>query len=221
MKTIACLSQKGGVGKSTLARLIAVAYAKSGHRVKIADFNVKQKTCVNWVTARMKAEHKPEVAAEPFSSVQIALKQSALYDLMVFDTRPDSDTESLAIAKASDLVLLPTGVTVDDLEPQIALARELKLKGIPAGRMRFVITNPPESVKIVEEARQLIVDRGFMTIPTTLPFRISYQQALDSGLALNEVAIGVFRHRLQPLNDRADTQAAEIQRALKQTEKAA
>lgn len=221
MRTIACLSQKGGVGKSTLARLIAVSFARSNWRVKIADFNIKQKTCVNWVTVRMKAGHKPDIAAEPFSSAQVALKQRELYDLMVFDTRPDSDTESLAIAKISDLVLLPTGVTVDDLEPQIGLARELTLKGVPAARLRFVITNPPDSARIIEQARELLEGRGFKSITTSLPFRISYQQALDSGLALNEVAVGVFQRRLQPLNDRADAQASEIFEALEKVERAA
>lgn len=215
MRTIACLSQKGGVGKSTLARLVAVAHARRGLRVKIADFNVKQKTCVNWVAARLKAGHRPEIAAEPFSSVAIALKQADLYDLMVFDTRPDSDIESLAIARVSDLVLIPTGVTVDDLDPQIGLARELKLKGVKPGQIRFVITNPPNSVKVIDEARELITGRGFQVIPTTIPFRISYQLALDQGLALNEVSVGSFQVKLAPLNDRADAQAREIINAMK------
>ena len=34
---ISLISQKGGVGKSTLARLLAVEIAKAGWRVKIAD----------------------------------------------------------------------------------------------------------------------------------------------------------------------------------------
>lgn len=209
MRTIACLSQKGGVGKSTLARLIAVAQAKRGSRVKIADFNLKQKTCVKWAATRSKAGHKPEIAAEPFSSVKVALSQSA-YDLMVFDTRPDSDTESLAIAQVSDLVILPTGVTIDDLEPQVNLAHELKMKGIHSGRIRFVITNPPNSSKIIEEVSDFITARGFITLSSNVPFRITYQQALDSGLALNELDTGFFIRRLGSLNKRADALAMEI-----------
>lgn len=37
---IGCISQKGGVGKSTLARLIAREYANSGWNVKIADLDI-------------------------------------------------------------------------------------------------------------------------------------------------------------------------------------
>lgn len=221
MRTISCLSQKGGVGKSTLARLVAVAYAQRGHKVKIADFNVKQKTCVNWVAVRLKAGYQPIIAAEPFTSVSVALQQRQVFDLMVFDTRPDSDVDSLAIARVSDLVIIPTGVTVDDLEPQLALARELKMKGISVERIRFVITNPPDSAKIISEAKDLIAGRGFTTLSSSIPFRISYQQALDAGLSLNEVDVGFFQRRLAPLNQRAKALADEVFDALKRLKEVA
>jgi chromosome partitioning protein len=37
---IAMVSQKGGIGKSTLSRLIAREYANAGWSVKIADLDV-------------------------------------------------------------------------------------------------------------------------------------------------------------------------------------
>ena len=36
------VSQKGGVGKSTLARLVAKEYATAGWRVKIADLDIAE-----------------------------------------------------------------------------------------------------------------------------------------------------------------------------------
>lgn len=63
---VSCLSQKGGVGKSTLARLVATAYATHHWRVKIADLNVKQKTSVDWSAVRMTNGIEPEVTAEAF-----------------------------------------------------------------------------------------------------------------------------------------------------------
>ena len=44
--TAAFVSQKGGVGKSTLARLLAVGAAHRGHRTLLADFDLEQLTCV-------------------------------------------------------------------------------------------------------------------------------------------------------------------------------
>ena len=45
---ISLVSQKGGVGKSTLARLIAREAAIGGLDVKIADLDTQQRTCTNW-----------------------------------------------------------------------------------------------------------------------------------------------------------------------------
>jgi chromosome partitioning protein len=45
---IAFTGQKGGIGKSTLGRLVAREYANAGWRVKIADLDVSQGTSFNW-----------------------------------------------------------------------------------------------------------------------------------------------------------------------------
>jgi Mrp family chromosome partitioning ATPase len=42
MLVVGAVSQKGGVGKSAIARLIAREYAASGWAVRVADFDVKQ-----------------------------------------------------------------------------------------------------------------------------------------------------------------------------------
>ncbi len=105
MKTLAVLSQKGGVGKSTIARLMATAYSSAGWRVKLADFNTKQLTSVEWAAMRMDAQVQPDVPAEAFPNVKKALTQQTQYDLMVFDGKPDSDVITLEIARESDMIL--------------------------------------------------------------------------------------------------------------------
>jgi chromosome partitioning protein len=207
MLSIACLSQKGGVGKSTIARLIAVSFAASKWSVKIADFNLKQKTSSNWAATRMKAGVKPTVAAEAFASVKSALAQEALYDLMVFDGRPDSDTGSLEIAKAANLVICPLGVSLDDLEPQIAFAAELRAKGVRRDKIRFLINNPYDSSLSIEEAKELIASAGFQTFGEILPGRLSYQQAQNFGMGATET-------NFSSLNARAAALAAEISETL-------
>lgn len=52
---IGFVSQKGGVGKSTLARLVAREYAVNQWNVKIADLDPGQGTSYKWQDRRIKA----------------------------------------------------------------------------------------------------------------------------------------------------------------------
>lgn len=198
---ISCLSQKGGVGKSTLARLIARTYAAAKWRVKIADFNTKQTTSVDWVAKRLSSDCKPEIAAEPFERIDNALRSDC--DLLVIDGKPDSDTSSLAIARASNLVVVPTGVTSDDLRPQVAFALELVARGITRSRILFVINRSNESQIALRDAQEYIAAGGFKTVPTDLPDKTGYQMAQNSGRATSETYFA-------KLNERAEQLAAEI-----------
>ena len=121
---IGLVSQKGGVGKSTLARLLAREYANAGWRVKIADMDVSQGTSCEWARVRMDSAITPEIAAEQFPRVDRALAQAEQFDLIIFDGAPHSTRDTLSIAKSSDLVILPTGFSLDDLKPTVRLAHE-------------------------------------------------------------------------------------------------
>ena len=117
-QVIGIISQKGGVGKSTLSRLLAVEYARNEFTVKIADMDLSQGTVTEWNRLRMSKENEPLVHVEQFNSVAEALKQRNNYDLVIFDGAPHATRMSLDIALQSDFIVLPTGVTLDDLLPE-------------------------------------------------------------------------------------------------------
>lgn len=198
---IACLSQKGGVGKSTMARLIARTYAAGGWDVKIADFNVNQLTSCEWVASRMNAGVDPSIRAEAYKSVKQFARENV--DLIVADGKPDSDQSSLEIAKVANLCIIPTGLSADDLRPQIAFAKELVNKGIPRDRILFVLNKVTETATGVEEARELLITVGYKVAETELAAKTTYQQAQNAGRAISECSY-------KPLADRADTLGAEI-----------
>ena len=75
---IGVISQKGGVGKSTLARLIAREYAQAGWHVKIADLDIQQSTAVNWQARRLQNALEPVVAVERFGTVAQAMQAAGL-----------------------------------------------------------------------------------------------------------------------------------------------
>ena len=58
---IAFVSQKGGVGKSTLSRAVAREAAASGLNVKVADLDTQQGTTVAWHRRRLDAGIEPTV----------------------------------------------------------------------------------------------------------------------------------------------------------------
>ena len=55
---VAFVSQKGGVGKSTLARALAREAAAGGLRVKVADLDTQQGTAVDWHRLRLSSAHR-------------------------------------------------------------------------------------------------------------------------------------------------------------------
>lgn len=210
---IACLSQKGGVGKSTLARLIARTYASAGWSVKIADFNTKQLTSVDWVGLRMQTGLEPIIHAEPYVSVKNFKREP--YDLIVADGKPDSDDSSLAIARIASLIVVPTGLSTDDLKPQILFANELVQKGVSRDRIMIVLNKVTESEAAVHEARQILRSAGYQIAEHDLVAKTGYQKAQDVGRSVAET-------NFTTLNDRADALASEIVTRLNElSEKAA
>jgi chromosome partitioning protein len=79
-------SQKGGVGKSTLARSTAVALADVGRKVRLADFDVEQRTCLSWYAQRQARRLEPTIAAAKFAK-QSACRSGPLWGLQTFWVR--------------------------------------------------------------------------------------------------------------------------------------
>jgi chromosome partitioning protein len=200
---IGLISQKGGVGKSTLSRLLAREYAAGGWSVKIADLDVSQGTSFNWQARRLQHEITPNVPVERFGSVEAAVKVAEHYDLLILDGAPHSTASTLKIAQASSAVVLPTGLALDDLEPAVLLAHELVQKGIAREKIAFALCRVGESEIEIAEARSYIGQAGYGVLPGSIPEKIAYRRASDEGRALTET-------RFASLNARSDELAQGI-----------
>lgn len=193
------ISQKGGVGKSTLARLIAREYAAAGWRVKIADLDLSQGTSTDWKQRRDQNALDPEVAVEPFRTVTQALKVAELYDLLVFDGPPHSMAGTLEIARASHLVMLPTGLSLDDLRPSIMLAHELVDQGISHDKIRFALCRVGDRENEIHEARIYIQKAGYAVLQGSLPEKTGYRRASDEGRSVSEVTYPTLKEKAEEL----------------------
>ena len=150
--TVSFVSQKGGVGKSTLARLFAVGAAHRGHRTLLADFDLEQLTCVEWNALRLKNAVEPDIDARAFKSLKKLRKSEEAIDYIVVDTRGLADTLTRELAEESDVVFLPTGTSGDDLRPTLALARKLARHGAGPRLVGLVLSKVVE--KLGDATRQ-------------------------------------------------------------------
>ena len=192
---IGFVSQKGGVGKSTLARLVAREYAANGWNVKIADLDPGQGTSFKWHNRRLQAKLEPDIAVERFRTVEKALPFAQHYNLFIFDGPAHSNAGTLAIAQASNLVVLPTGLSVDDMEPAVLLAHELVGQGIPKDRIVFAFCRVGESDTELAESFSYISQAGYAVLPATLPERTAYRRVTDEGKALSECAFPTLKKK--------------------------
>lgn len=184
---ISLISQKGGVGKSALARLLAVEIAKAGWSVKIADLDPAQGTSTKWKARRDVAGFQPDVAVEKFRTVERALKEAERYDLMILDGPAHAEKGGRAMAQASDLVILPTGYSLDDMEPQIEAAYELEESGVDASRIILVFCRAKGSDAEDKAARGYIKKARLTVLGPIFPELASIRQGHAEGKAASEV----------------------------------
>ncbi len=192
---VAMVGQKGGVGKSTLARIVAVEAAKGGLEVKIADLDTLQTTSVSWASRRAENGITPHIRAEPFKSVSIALKDSRLFDLYIFDGAPHSSKETLQACKASDMIIIPSSEGLDDLQPSVILANNLYKKGISPDKIAFALSITSNSAREIAGARDYLGQTPYRVLDGEIPFRAAFKTAMDIGKAITETPFPTLRKK--------------------------
>ena len=164
MLVVGCASQKGGVAKSSLARLLAREFAAAGRRVLLADLDVLQATSLEWSRRRAGAGLRPDVPVERCENTRQALERARQVDAecLVLDARGIADAQTLEVARAADVVFIPSGLAVDDLLPAVRLAHELTLAGVPEGRLAVALCRAGDARSELEEAARYIREAGYL-----------------------------------------------------------
>ena len=208
---IGVVSQKGGVGKSTLSRFLACEYAANEWEVKIADMDLSQGTCTNWNAKRLANDVNPSVSVEQFSSVKQALSKSSNFDLLIFDGEPHSTTKTLDIAKASDLIVIPTGISLDDLEPTIKLAHGLKKSGIPKNKIHIALLKVGDSKVEIQEAKEYINESGYFLLDGEIKQRTAIRRAMDEGKSAKETVYKSINNEVDQIINSIVKRVGELQ----------
>jgi chromosome partitioning protein len=186
---IGVLSQKGGVGKTTIAVNLAATYAKSGLRTLLVDAD-PQGSSMQWSEAR---------DAEPMFSV-IGMAKTTLhkdlpeiakdYQVVIIDGAPRVNELGRAAILASDLVLIPVQPSPYDIWAAaetvrlITEAQQYKptLKGV------FVINRKIANTAIGRDVTEALgTFENIPVLPTALHQRVIYAESAGQGLSVLEV----------------------------------
>jgi chromosome partitioning protein len=184
---IAFVSQKGGVGKSTLSRALAREAAAGGLTVKIADLDTQQGTSADWNRIRLNARIEPVLAVEAFATATQALRVADHYNLLIIDGPARTSSGTLEIAKIADLVVQPTGASVDDLRPAVREFHALVQAGIPTAKLVFALNRIGTLVE-ESEARAYLAQAGYAVLDGCLLERPAYRKAQNVGHSITETS---------------------------------
>jgi len=178
MRTLILHTPKGGSGKSTIARELAVAAAADGWQVALADLDPQQ-TTTGWYQRR-KASTPALVPFSPANGTPAKLAEAGV-ELLILDTPPGQPPYIPHLLKSATAVLVPVRPTPDDLLGAAPIARSLARHSAWA----FVLSQvPPRSRHLAGAARQLAA-LGRVA-PVQMTFRADFPAAAIEGMAAVE-----------------------------------
>jgi chromosome partitioning protein len=194
---VSFLSQKGGVGKSTLARALA-AVAAYDLRVRLVDLDEEQATVIAWQGARRRNQTRPVCEVVACTDIETAIDESGETELLIIDAPARSGPAALEIARRSHLVVQPSGPSADDLRPAVLLFHELVNAGIPKDRLACAVCRVMSETE-EGAARAYMEAAGYEVLAGSIPERAAYRQAQNRGAAINETRIAKLNQRTDAL----------------------
>ena len=213
MIIIGLASQKGGVGKSSLSRALATHYAGKGLTVKIADLDVNQSTSYQWQQRRLQAGIEPVISVECFGSVAQAMKQGNQYDVMIFDGAPQANKTTWQVAEIGDLIIIPTGLSVDDLQPSVILANSLNAAKIPVSKIAFALCRTGDSKSEYVEAQEYLSSTPYHLLQGHIQEKTAFRRAQDAGRSMIECQYQKPREQAKALVSVIDSRINELTKA--------
>lgn len=182
MIVISIISQKGGGGKSMLARSLAVQGLMDGARTCILDAD-PQGTVVRW--SKRREAVAPTVMALEGLNIEDALRQMKKRggQIAIIDTPPHSQPIINMAVEAADAALLVTGPNPEDLEQvgvAAAIARGLKK---PCG---IVLNKTTARVTSLSLARAALTSFQLPVCPIAVSQLVAHPYASADGLTAQE-----------------------------------
>jgi chromosome partitioning protein len=176
---ITIASFKGGVGKTTTALHLAQFLGKrrGSGKVVLLDGDPNRSALSWYERGQQKAVF----------SVMDGDKEPSAFDHLVIDTPARTDpTELLPLASASDLLIIPSEISIFSLEATIATVNILQ--SLSDDKYRILLTMlPTRGIKREAAAREALKEAGLMVFTAGIKDRTIYQDAALEGLPVGEL----------------------------------
>lgn len=181
------LSQKGGVGKTTLSINIAGLYAARGARTLLIDAD-PQASSVSWSAVRTTEPLFPVVGMAKGNLHKELPDLRRQYDVVIIDGAPRVNEIARSAIIASDLVLIPVQPSPVDIwasQETVQLVNEARIYR-ESLKAAFVINRKIVNTAIGRDVRHALVDFGYPTLETHVSQRVAFAESLAQGLTVTE-----------------------------------
>lgn len=186
MKIIALISQKGGVGKTTLATALAVAAHNAGHSAALFDLD-PQASAAFWKDTR--DDEEPAVLAIPPARLKHVLDaaREGGCDFAVIDAPPFAKDIAYEAAQHADLILIPTRPAVLDV---MAMTKTIDLVSHYGKPAVVVLSICPSQGREIADTEDTIRQLGATVAPVRIHSRVAFSRAQQTGLTAQEFEPG-------------------------------
>ncbi len=187
-RVLAVLGPKGGIGKTSLARNMAVAAAMSGLKVGVADLDA-QKTLMKWFSRRPEGATPIAFWAAEMTDTAELLKTIEGFDLLIVDTPPGIEAypeDVKRLIAAADFILIPCGPSNEETESVIPWMEFVRQFGKSAA---FVLNRAAKNTVSNKEAK-LELNRAGYLCPVDIPASEDIKRSSKLGIGVLEIRGG-------------------------------
>lgn len=183
MKIIVLASQKGGVGKTTLAGHLAVAAEKAGAGPVVVIDTDPQGSLTAWWNAR-DAEAPGFAALGKNLPAQLAALDNAGVGLVIIDTPPSANANIRGTVAAADLVLIPVRPSPHDLR---AVGHTVDIVDDARKPFLFVISQAKAASALTAQAIAVLSSHG-QVAASLIADRVAFASSMTDGRTVQELA---------------------------------
>lgn len=176
---ITVAQQKGGVGKSTLAAHLAVAFADMGYSTMLFDTD-PQGTCAHW-RAQRKKDDIGLVATSGWRLTRDLSMAREANDVIVIDTPPHAEMDIKVSTRAADLVLVPLQPSPADLW---AVKETINTITGESRNAMVVLNRVVHRANITQETREKLAQMDISVAETEIGNRVMFAASMESGLTV-------------------------------------